>query len=371
MSFLKNININILLSATGLLLSESTNAQRTSLPVFQANGGGGKQVVYRQVSQSERDTMIGYVWSACSNCISTDCAISASSTLMPQGNANYKPGNMQDDDPMTAWVEGASDYGVGQYIETKASVFYNTLKICNGYQKSPKHFIENSRVKSFMLSENGVARCIINLKDEMGVQTVLLNKLVMKSNQPTLRFTILEVYPGTKFKDVAISELFASACCVAGNVSLDLADGLKKQISELSQGDTIQLLDRNNKVVLAKVLEIDKVVHQNFVEIQTEQNAGIVVTFNHWIYSGADLRKVQAGDLTTQDSLCIIDPNGHIHLDKITRINQMNQPTEAYYFKKLEILDKNAHWPLKAVFNNILSGDEYLDRLNQHTIQAQ
>jgi hypothetical protein len=204
----------------------------------------------------------------------------------------------------------------------------------------------------------------------MGVQTVSLDKLVFKSEHPTLRFTIMEVYPGTKFKDVAISELFASACCVAGNVMLGMADGIKKQISELSQGDTIQLLDRNHQVVHAKVLEIDKVVHQKIVEIQTEQKASIVVTFNHLLYAGADQRKVQAGNLTTQDSLWILDSNGHVSLEKITSINHVNQPTEAYYFKKLDILDKNTHWPLKAVFNSILSGDEYLDRLNKQAAQA-
>jgi hypothetical protein len=369
MSF-KKIYKKLLFTAIGLLLLQSSKAQNKSLPVYQATGGGGKYVVYRKLSQSERDSMIGYVWSVCSDCIAKDCGISASSTLAPQGASNYKPGNMQDDDPMTAWVEGASDYGIGQYIETKSSILYSNLKICNGYQKSPKHFIENSRVKSLMLSENGIARCIINLKDEMGVQTVSLDKLVLKFEQPTLRFTILEVYPGTKFKDVAISELFNSGCCVAGNMMLGMADGMKKQISELSQDDTIQLLDRNHQVVRAKVLEIDKVEHQKIVEIQTEQKAEIVVTFNHLLYAGADQRKVQAGNLTTQDSLWIFDSKGHVSLEKIARINHVNQPTEAYYFKKIDILDKNTHWPLKAVFNTILSGDEYLDRLNKQAAQA-
>ena len=87
---------------------------------------------------------------------------SSSSTLSDQGSSSYEVSNLNDWDPTTSWVEGASDYGIGEYFvifpETglDAGLAGDTLfdipnVIYNGYQKSYYLWINNSRVKKFKI----------------------------------------------------------------------------------------------------------------------------------------------------------------------------------------------------------------------------
>ena len=63
----------------------------------------------------------------------------ASSTLKGQGSKNYSIKNLIDDNPMTAWVEGVTGYGIGEWFEIKgkANIIYN------GYQSSPTNWKNN------------------------------------------------------------------------------------------------------------------------------------------------------------------------------------------------------------------------------------
>ena len=84
----------------------------------------------------------------------------AESTLKSQGQNDYKIENIHDLDLTTAWIEGNSDYGIGVSFTIefnwkedyegfdKVYNFYGVIEIFNGYCKSEKHWIENSRIKS-------------------------------------------------------------------------------------------------------------------------------------------------------------------------------------------------------------------------------
>ena len=168
-------------------------------------------------------------------------SIRASSTLAPQGKFNYKVTNLIDDNPNTAWVEASADYGIGQFIEMEWPIIGNgTIGILNGYQSSKVSWENNSRVKKLKISVKGKDLCMVELGDVMGIQEFVLPESVLNSInggtftlQPggtipegaspgtdengnatyttelsPVRFTIMEVYPGLKWKDTAISEIF-------------------------------------------------------------------------------------------------------------------------------------------------------------------
>ena len=137
----------------------------------------------------------------------------ASSALKAQGSKNYKASNIFDMDPETAWVEGVKGHGIGQWIEFKdVSVRQDgiwcevcTISILNGYVKSDKAWRENGRVKRLKVYCNGKPKCILELQNSRSMQH--FNVYGLFSKRATIKFEILDVYPGTKYQDTAISEI--------------------------------------------------------------------------------------------------------------------------------------------------------------------
>ena len=80
------------------------------------------------------------------------------------------------------------------------------LSIVNGYQKSASAFKQNSRVKAMNLQVNGVPRGRVVLEDRMGEQIVSLP--VQRGDR--VRLTITAVYPGSKYKDTALTEAWVT-----------------------------------------------------------------------------------------------------------------------------------------------------------------
>ena len=137
--------------------------------------------------------------------------IVASSALKAQGSKNYKASNIFDRDPETAWVEGVKGHGIGQWIEFKNVCVrqdgywcgVGSISILNGYAKSDKAWRENGRVKRLKVYCNGKPKYILELQNSRSLQTFD----VSISKGATIRFEILDVYPGTKYQDTVISEI--------------------------------------------------------------------------------------------------------------------------------------------------------------------
>jgi hypothetical protein len=135
----------------------------------------------------------------------------ASSTLVDErGRYNYEVNNIGDEDLRTAWVEGESDYGIGEYIEFE---YYPDelfgLWIYNGFQKTIDLWKNNSRVKTFKVYINNDPLCFLELEDKMEVQRFDLES-VMNNNydeECVIRLEIYEVYKGEKWKDVCITDI--------------------------------------------------------------------------------------------------------------------------------------------------------------------
>lgn len=142
----------------------------------------------------------------------------ASSTLKAQGKFNYVPNNAHDLSYYTAWVEGAADYGVGEWIEYTLPANnprITSIGVVNGIVRSKKAWEENSRVKALEVLVNGKKHAMLYLKDVYAEQwfdvpTIGYNDREHLNGKAPLviRFRICEVYPGTKYKDTGITEIY-------------------------------------------------------------------------------------------------------------------------------------------------------------------
>ncbi len=139
--------------------------------------------------------------------------IDASSFLWNDWNKfveNYHPNYVADDDPATAWVEGAKGSGAGEWLRIQITPLDRTTKVRlhvrNGYQKSKDLFKANARAKAVTLRllpskiEKQVA-----LADQDGWQDVAIE-------QPSgvvraVELVVSSVYDGTKYEDLCISDV--------------------------------------------------------------------------------------------------------------------------------------------------------------------
>jgi hypothetical protein len=130
----------------------------------------------------------------------------ATSVLAPQAGNNYAVGNLFDGNLATAWVKGRPGSGIGEWIvvEFAGGRLVRSLSIANGYQKSSEVFQANSRVRKLrVVSSRGDTR-IVSLDDRMGWQQIAVNPPLVGS---WAQFVVEDVFPGSKYSDLALSEL--------------------------------------------------------------------------------------------------------------------------------------------------------------------
>jgi hypothetical protein len=141
-------------------------------------------------------------------------SIKASSCLKPTSKFNYEAKNAHDFNHESVWVEGAKGQGIGEYLVYEfagACPRITTVKILNGHVKSEKAWRENSRVKKLRMYYKNEPYAILELEDSRTEQDFEVGVLgPHDGNAPkwTLKFEILEVYPGSKYQDTVISELW-------------------------------------------------------------------------------------------------------------------------------------------------------------------
>lgn len=188
-----------------------------TLPVIKAKAGSQRIMDWGTKPKEELEGPTDpWVWDSWFCQGPNEDGLKASSTLAPQGKFNYKVSNMGDNDPTTAWVEGHADYGIGEYVEfNDLGIGHDSeVNILNGYQASRSSWENNSRVKQLKFSLGGKDYFILELADAMGTQSFALPKdfdqALTKANGKgaKIRITIMDVYPGLKWKDTAISEIF-------------------------------------------------------------------------------------------------------------------------------------------------------------------
>jgi hypothetical protein len=128
---------------------------------------------------------------------------------------NYSPYYVIDDNPNTAWVEGADGDGIGESLILDFSYGVKTdslaVYIRNGFQKSNDLFLKNNRVKeldiklfSVINNKTEVVSNQVTLKDEMDWQTITLSP---QNTFVKIELVIKSVYKGISYQDTCISDI--------------------------------------------------------------------------------------------------------------------------------------------------------------------
>jgi hypothetical protein len=147
--------------------------------------------------------------------------VEASSFLWNDWNRfqeNYHPNYVADDDPRTAWTEGAATSGAGEWLRVRTTELAGTtrvrLRLRNGYQKSARLFRANARARevTIKLLPGGVTRELV-LADQQGWQEIALE-------QPAgplagVEIAVRSVHEGTKYTDLCISDVQVFATSTA------------------------------------------------------------------------------------------------------------------------------------------------------------
>jgi hypothetical protein len=138
--------------------------------------------------------------------------ITASTYLKDDRKITYKPDNIHDFDLFTAWVPDNTNGSLGKKINFHFKPFaprVNEILIWNGYIKNIDIWKSNSRVAKFKMFVNGKPTAILELKDIKNTQSFKINPIQSTDSTRDLILTleILEVYKGTKYDDVAVSEI--------------------------------------------------------------------------------------------------------------------------------------------------------------------
>jgi hypothetical protein len=137
-------------------------------------------------------------------------AATASSSLKPTNITDFRPTNLLDGDVATAWVEGASGTGTGQWVKFAFDkpLTLARLEIANGYQKDDQFYANFVRVKSLQIDYSDGTRQVIQLQDQKTLQVVEPKTSTGEAvTTKSIKFTILSVYPTYKFPQAALSDI--------------------------------------------------------------------------------------------------------------------------------------------------------------------
>lgn len=281
----------------------------------------------------------------------------ASSFLAAQSGNTYVASNAHDFDLRTAWVEGVKGYGIGEFIEFYFRPFgprVTEIYIFNGYFKSIEAWENNSRVKRLKFYVGKKPYAILELEDCLGVQVFSVEPLqsVDKNLSLVLRFEILEVYPGKKWDDVAISEINFDGLdvhCFVKGTKIAMADGTEKAIELIAPGDKIMSFNLNeNKLEQSVVAEVASVIHDNLVILDFGSTA-VTATDDHPFYikgkgwCSVSPEKTQiyrnmenAKSLAVGDAAYFLDAQGSMTTAVLQKITPLENAAETYTVTKLE-----------------------------------
>ncbi len=185
----------------------------------QENGDGLTDAEYQRMEEIEEDPILEDLYSGkCSwYCGGSVDSVTASSHLKAQGKSNYLPMNAHNFDHESVWSEGVPGQGIGEWLDYEFAggcPRVTAIKILAGHVKTAAAWKANSRPKSLKVYYLGKPLCIFELKDFRGLQYFDLGDLAPlgfnDADKPSwhLRFEIIDVYPGTKYQDTVISELY-------------------------------------------------------------------------------------------------------------------------------------------------------------------
>lgn len=180
-------------------------------------------IIYSKIEVFDDSDGIDLWWEE-SNSIG-DClgrGINASSRLKRTKKYNYDPNNLGKS-LENAWIEGVDSYGIGESFSVSfsngfykdANLDIDSFIIFNGYFKTKQIWENNSRVKTLRYTLNNKFIATIELLNIRNPQRVTIPKVYLNyAKKYILRFEIMDIYKGKKYKDTAISGIafFGKSC---------------------------------------------------------------------------------------------------------------------------------------------------------------
>ena len=167
----------------------------------------------RLVSLAEYDpTLMHFYGVACSwYCGGQIDTIQASGSL----SEKFMAENIHDFSITTAWIEGTPGDGKGEFLRYTfpgECPRITDVLILNGYTKDKTTWENYGRVKKLLMYYNDKPYAILNLRDTRDCQKFSVGILGYEDKETapawSIKFEILEVYPGEKYQDAAITEIY-------------------------------------------------------------------------------------------------------------------------------------------------------------------
>lgn len=328
--------------------------------------------------------MFGDVWQAVGDGCSWYCGayiggVTASSTLSQQGENNYDAENAYDLNYKTAWVEGVKGYGIGEYLEYTMPAQQpriTTIIVVNGYVKSESAYNNNSRVKKLRVYWNDEPVAILKLEDQIAEQHFVFDTLGYDRDvyewdkldslpDWTLKFEILEVYEGSKWDDVVISEIYFDGIdvhCFAEGTQIAMADGSTLPIEFLSVGDEVQTFNSEGIPTTATVLEMAHPTHCNLVEIEFSDGTKMTCTPDHPLLSASgnwlSVEPEATATAYLYDRVGVLDVGSEIATENgvgtVTKINRIHEPQITHTIVRL------SNGATNFIANGVVVGTEIL-----------
>jgi serine/threonine protein kinase len=131
--------------------------------------------------------------------------LSAQSTRA-EGRITYGPSKLTDGDLDTAWVEGVSGTGVGEWVEFDfaKTVSLSAVSIYSGYGKNTDIYSKNGRATKLEMTFSNEQSFTLTFDKGARMHRFELGRPV---ETESVRFRIVEAVRGSKYDDTAISEI--------------------------------------------------------------------------------------------------------------------------------------------------------------------
>ena len=159
-----------------------------------------------------------YFFGSCSwYCGAPSITVSASSFLTERDDLKHPASQAHDQSMGKVWSEGVKGNGIGESLtftfkttkKDTTDLGVTSCAIGTGHQGSERLFRENARPKVIELSMDGKPRALLHLKDTMGLQQFDVPRLALeRPSEHTIRLKIVAVFPGTKFEDTCVAEVY-------------------------------------------------------------------------------------------------------------------------------------------------------------------
>lgn len=215
--------------------------------------------------------------------------ITSSDYLQENNKITYLAENVHDFNLLTAWVPNTASGTIGKKVNFYFKPFtprVTEISIWNGYIKTTDLWTANARVAKLKLYINGVPTAILALEDVTNTQTFKINPIQSTDSSKDLIFTmeITEIYKGTRYNDVAISEINFNGLdvhCFAKGTLITMADYSIKPIESVIAGDSIlTYYTDSNEYTGAAVSSLITAMHCNLATLHFSDR-DITATMDH------------------------------------------------------------------------------------------